>query len=349
VLTKLRIPVLIIVALLIVPSYLAQRNNIFSYGTSSLATASRSGVDTKAIDDEFGRQTVIVLLVPRGDPAREALLGAGLESLDHITGVISYASMVGIQIPDAFLDGSISDRFYSENHSRIIVYTDTADEGDTAFAVVEQVQGLARSYYPDGDNGEPAVFSTGQSVTLYDMKNVVVADNTVVNLIAIATILLVLLVTFRSASLPLILIVTIETAIWINLSAPYFIGSHLVYIGYLVINTVQLGATVDYAILLTNHYIDNRRLQPKKEAVLTTLGEVLTPILTSGAILALAGFALKMTSTNQIVSEMGLLLGRGTLLSMLMALCFLPAALTVFDGLIQKTTVNARFKRSEKP
>jgi predicted RND superfamily exporter protein len=348
VLTKLKIPALLIVALLIIPSYLAQKNNVFSYGTSSLATSSRSGIDTEAIDDEFGRQTVIVLLVPRGDPAREALLGDSLEALDHITGVVSYASMVGVEIPDAFLDTSVSDRFYSDNYSRIIVYTDTADEGDTAFGVVEQVQDLARSYYPDAPTGEPAVYSTGQSVTLYDMKNVVVADNTVVNLIAIATILLVLLVTFRSASLPLILIITIETAIWINLSAPYFIGSQLVYIGYLVINTVQLGATVDYAILLTNHYIDNRRLQPKKEAALTTLGEVFTPILTSGSILSLAGFALFISSTNQIVSEMGLLLGRGTLLSMAMALCFLPAALTLFDGLIQKTTVNARFMRSDK-
>jgi predicted RND superfamily exporter protein len=340
VITKLKIPMLILVALLIVPSYLAQRDNAFSYGTSLLSNG-RVGTDTRAINEAFGRQTAIVLLVPRGDPAKEALLGSALTPLPHVTGVISYATTVGAQIPDAFLDEAITSRFYSAHYARIIVYTDTAEEGETAFAVAEEVMNLARSYYGD------AVYATGQSVTMYDMKNVVTNDNTVVNIIAIATILLVLLVTFKSASLPLLLIITIETAIWINLSVPYFAGSQLVYIGYLVINTVQLGATVDYAILLTNHYVENRRLMTKKAALLKTLGSVITPILTSGSILALAGFALKMTSTNQIVADMGLLLGRGTLLSMLMALCFLPAALSLFDRLIQKTTYHTRFVRSD--
>jgi predicted RND superfamily exporter protein len=336
-LTKLKVPMLILIALLAVPSYLAQKSNDFTYGTSLLATASRSGVDTEAIDEQFGRQTAIVLLVPRGEPAKEALLSAALKPMDHITGVLSYAATVGAEIPDAFLDPSITDRFYSEHYSRIIVYTDTAEEGDTAFAVARQVLDTARSYYGD------TVYATGQSVVMYDMKNVVTTDNTVVNLIAIATILLVLIVTLRSVSLPLILIFTIEAAIWINLSVPYFAGNQLCYIGYLVINTVQLGATVDYTILLTNHYLANRRLMTKKEALLKTLGSVFTPILTSGSILALAGFALNITSSNQIVSGMGLLLGRGTLLSMALALCFLPAALSLLDGLIQKTTLRARF------
>lgn len=337
VLVKLRIPALILVALLIIPGYLAQRQNNFVYGASTLAANSRSGADTEAIEGQFGRETAIVLLVPRGDPAREALLSEALKNTGHVTGVISYATAVGVKIPDAFLDAPVSQRFYSDNYSRIIVYTDTADEGSQAFDTVAQVTELARSYYD-------TVYATGQSVMLYDMKNVVTADNTVVNLIAIATILLVLLFTFRSASIPLILIVTIETAIWINLSVPYFAGSQLVYIGYLVINTVQLGATVDYAILTTNHYAMNRRLLPKKEALLKTYGQVITPVLTSGAILALAGFALRMTSSNQIVAEMGLLLGRGTLLSMLMTLVFLPGVLSVFDGLVQKTTYQAGFR-----
>ncbi len=337
VLVKLKIPALILVALLIVPGYLAQRQNNFVYGASTLAASSRSGADTEAIEEQFGRETAIVLLVPRGDPAREALLCQALKNADHVTGVVSYATMVGVKIPDAFLDAPVSRRFYSDNYSRIIVYTDTADEGSRAFDTVDRVTSLARSYYN-------TVYATGQSVMLYDMKNVVTADNTVVNLIAVATILLVLLFTFRSASIPLFLLITIETAIWINLSVPYFAGSQLVYIGYLVINTVQLGATVDYAILTTNHYAMNRRLLPKKEALMKTYGQVITPVITSGAILSLAGFALKMTSTNQIVAEMGLLLGRGTLLSMLMTLVFLPGVLSVFDGLIQKTTYQAGFR-----
>jgi predicted RND superfamily exporter protein len=242
--------------------------------------------------------------------------------------------------PD-YLDSSITDRFYSEHYSRIIIYTDTADEGDTAFDVVEHVQSTARAYYGD------TVYSSGQSVTMYDMKSVVTRDNQVVNLIAIAAIFLVLLFTFRSLTLPFILLITIETAIWGNLSYPYFTGSQLVYIGYLIINTGQLGATVDYAILFTNHYMSNRKTLPKKQALKETFGQVFGSILTSAMILSLAGFALKITSSNQIVSDMGLLLGRGAIIAFAMVLLFLPAALTLFDGVIQKTTIRTGFLRSD--
>ena len=117
----------------------------------------------------------------------------------------------------------------------------------------------------------------------------------------------------------------------------------MVYIGYLVLNTVQLCATVDYAILMTNHYNLNRKTLNKKEALKTTLNQVFGSILTSASILSLAGFALNLASSNQIVSEMGLLLGRGAILSFVMVLFFLPAALTILDKLIQKTTIRTGF------
>lgn len=339
--TKVRIPALILVALLIVPSFLAQSHNNFTYGTSTLNAHNRSGEDTAAINDKFGQSTAIVLLVPRGDIAKEKLLSEDLKTLDHINEVISYAVTVGTQIPESYLDSAVINQFYSEHYGRIIVYTDTAEEGSEAFTVVEQVQGMARDYYGD------TVYSLGQSVNMYDMKTVVTSDNKLVNMLAVISILLVLLITFKSLTLPLILIITIETAIWINLSFPYFSGNPLCYIGFLVINTVQLGATVDYAILLTNHYRYNRKTLPKKEALKVTLGEVFGPILISASILSLAGFTLKLTSTNPIVSDLGLLLGRGTILSMLMVVCFLPAALVLFDKLIMKTTLHADFSGSD--
>jgi len=331
-----RLFALILVALLIFPAYLAQSRNDFTYGLGSLAMNSRAERDKTAINDAFGESNAIVLLVPKGDPAREKLLSDSLKTLPHVTGVVSYAALVGSEIPPEFLDDAVTSRFYSENYSRIIVYTDTADEGETAFSTVEQVQDKAKSYY-----GE--VLSTGQSVTMYDMKNVIESDNRLVNIVAIISILLVLLVTFRSATLPVLLIVTIEAAIWINLSFSYFSGNPLCYVGFLIINTVQLGATVDYAILMTSHYTYNRKSMPKKEALKTTLREVFGSILVSGSILSLSGFALQFTSSNQIVSDLGLLLGRGTILSMLLVVFFLPAALTLFDRLISKTTIRSNF------
>ena len=337
VVSKVRIPALILVLLLIVPSFLAQGKTDFTYGLGSLGADSRNGQDKAAVNAAFGESNAIVLLAPKGDAAKERFLSNDLKVLPHVTGVISYATLVGPEIPPEFLDGEVTDRFYSEHYSRIIVYTDTADEGEEAFRTVEQVQAKAREYYGDG------VWSCGQSVIMYDMKTVIQQDNTLVNLIAIGAILLVLLVTFRSLTLPILLIVTIETAIWLNLSFPYFSGSMLCYIGYLILNTVQLGATVDYAILLTTHYTENRRTLTKKEALKTTMREVFGSILVSGTILSLSGFALWFTSSNQIVSDIGLLLGRGTILSMLLVVFFLPAALTVFDRLIIKTTLRADF------
>jgi predicted RND superfamily exporter protein len=203
------------------------------------------------------------------------------------------------------------------------------------------VQNKAKEYYGD------AVYSCGQSVTLYDMKNVVSSDTSKVNLIAILAIALVLLLTFRSISLPILLLITIETAIWINLSTPYFLNNSLCYIGYLVINTVQLGATVDYAILLTDNYRRNRVIMPKTEAIKSTLGESFHSILISATILSSAGFCLGLTSSNSIVSELGMLLGRGTLLSMAMVVIVLPHLLLLFDPVIKKTTLRANFYKEK--
>ncbi|MCR3921541.1 MAG: MMPL family transporter, partial [Firmicutes bacterium] len=154
---------------------------------------------------------------------------------------------------------------------------------------------------------------------------------------------LVLLITFRSLSLPIFLLFSIQTAIWINLSFPYFTGQPLSFIGYLILSTVQLGATVDYAILLTNAYLGNRKTMPKKEAMRVTIGDNLVAILISASILATAGFALAFTTSNPIISELGTLLGRGTLLSLTMVTSVLPALLVLFDNIIQKTTMNNKF------
>ena len=155
---------------------------------------------------------------------------------------------------------------------------------------------------------------------------------------AIIGIFIVLLLTFRSVSIPMLLIFVIETAIWINLSFAYFEGQSLSFIGYLVISTVQLGSTVDYAILLTDRYLRNRKELPKKKAMKETIGNNLLPILTSATILSSAGFVLAITSNNPIISELGTLLGRGTVFSFVMVATVLPALLMLFDKAIQKTT-----------
>ncbi len=338
-LLKMRIPALILLAVLLIPSFLAQRSNNFLYGFGNISETGRSGEDQKNINEEFGQRIAMVLLVPKGEPAKEELLCNELKNQPHITGVISYVSSVGTAIPAEFLEDEITDQFYSEHYSRIILYTDTPEEGDMAFALVKEVQNRAQAYYQD------TVYACGQSVNLYDIKNITTADTAKVNLIAILAITLVLIFTFASASTPLLLLLTIEAAIWINLSVPYFYGNSINYLGFLVINTVQLGATVDYAILLTDNYRRFRKEYPKKEAMKLTLGESFHSILISATILSCAGFCVGYTSSNPIVSNLGILLGRGTILSMLLVVCVLPGLLLMFDRIIEKTTYHAGFHK----
>ncbi len=336
-LSKLAIPAIAIVLVLIVPCFLGQSKTAFIYGNGTTDVSNRIGRDTVMIDEAFGSPTVMAILVPRGDIVQEKALCDEVKSLNEVTGVMSYANSVGTAIPPEYLGSDITEQFYSDNYSRIILYMDTPSEGDLAFQTVENIQEIIKKYYPEG------AYSLGQSANLYDMKNVVEKDNTVVNLIAIIAIFAVLLINFKSALLPLILLITIEAGIWINLAIPYFTGISINYIGYLIINTVQLGATVDYAILLTTHYIRNRKELPKKDAIYKSLGATFKSILISGTTLATAGFTLFITSSNASISDLGLLLCRGTIMSMAMVLCFLPAVLTLLDKPIGKLTYRANF------
>ena len=335
-LSKVRVPALVLVLALVVPAFLGQAHTVFTYQNNSPDPNLRSGADTLMVQDEFGHQNPLVVLVPRGDVAAEAALAADLEKVDNVKGVLSYASTVGSAIPSGFLDASVTDQFYSENYARIIAYTSTDVESDEAFATVQAVQDVAARHYG-------TFYTAGQSANLYDMKNIVAVDNVVVSGIAVVAILCVLLVTFRSIALPLVLLLTIESGIWINLSIPYFTGEPVNFIGYLVINTVQLGATIDYGILLTTHYLDHRRREPARQAIRLALGETFPSLLVSAGILATAGFALSFTSSMSAVASLGLLLGRGALLSLALVTCFLPGLLVYLDGFIRRTTWHAGF------
>ncbi len=337
-LMPMRIPMFALVLVIVVPCFLAQSHMQFTYGMGSTkGSVARAAQDTEAINDVFGQSTPAVVIVPKGDMGREAELSERLANIPLVTSVLSYPTAVGAQIPVGFLDPAVADQFYSENDARIVVYANTEAEGDVAFSVVEQIRAEVHDLY--GDQG----LVTGTAASLFDMKQIVAVDNEVTDLIAIAAILLVLIVTFKSATLPVILVATIESAIFINLAVPYFTGEPLNFLGFLVINTVQLGATVDYAILFTDTYRKHRQLVSSREAIFLTMGTSFKSILVSASILASAGLVLWLTSSNNIVSLLGSLLARGTLLSFLLVVTFLPAMLMLFDKLIAKTTWRAGF------
>ncbi|MEK4149177.1 MMPL family transporter [Robertmurraya sp. FSL W8-0741] len=338
---KVRLVSFIFVLLLIVPAFLAQSKTDFTYGIGEQPETTRTGADIVKIKEEFGESTPIVLLVPKGDVVKEEELVHDLEELKHVTSVLAYVNTVSAAIPPEYLDPAITEQFYSENYSRIILQTETKNEGKEAFQLIEKVQQAADEHY------EEDVYLVGESVTLYDIKTTVEKDNKLVNLLTIGTVALVLFVTFRSISIPVILLLTIQTSVWINLSVPYFTDSPLQYVGYLLISIIQLAATIDYAILLTDAYRDYRKEMNVFQAVRKTIDDKIFSIGVSASILSSVGFILWITSTNPIVASIGLLLGRGALLAFILVVFFLPAMLVLFDKLIIKTTWKANFHKEQ--
>jgi predicted RND superfamily exporter protein len=348
---KIGVPIFVMVAIVAVPAFLAQSKTEFSYGMPDTQNPS-------AMTDElFNKSESVVLLVPKGNSPAEAGLSTELGQQPFVNSVISYANTVSNKIPPAFLDSSIQNQFYSEHYSRIIMSVNTGSEGTAAFNAVEKMRKLASDYYPPPDSAEFSKVTNpdsleyqllGSPVNIYDMRSVVRVDNQNVTLISVIGIAIILLLMFKSLLLPIILLLTIEIAIWVNMSIPYFGDQSFMFIGFILVSSVQLGATVDYAILFANRYIENRETLQKREACIETISNTAASIMTSGGILALAGAILYMISSNPIIGELGVLIGRGALFSMSMVFIFLPSALILLDKPIQKLTIGLHFINKEE-
>lgn len=326
---KITIPAVCIFALIIAPAYLASNSNDYYYGSSHIyAEGTTYGNDTKKIEDVFGKSDTYVLLVPKGDLVKQAELSDELHNCPEISSIISYVDTVGVEIPEEYLDSDTLSQLVSDNYSRMVLSVDVDYEGEETFNLVEKIRNIADRYYPD------SFYLAGEGVSTYDLMKTVTADMIKVNLIAIAAVFIVLLLTMRSISLPIILVLSIETAIWLNLSVPYFSNSTIFYIAYLIISSIQLGATVDYAILLTERYKEHRRTLQKKDAVIQTVSSVTVSILTSGSVLTVVGSLLGYISSNQLLAQLGIFVGRGAVCSLLIVFFVLPGLLYLFDRVI---------------
>lgn len=326
---KMTIPMVCIFVILIIPAYLASNANDYYYGSSNIfGNETQLGSDTAVIESVFGKSDTYVLMVPAGDTATETELSQELNNLPQVTSIISYVDLAGAEIPLEYLDENTLSQLISKNYSRMVLSVDVPYEGEDAFSLVEQVRDIAQKYYSD------TYYLAGEGVSTYDLMETVTDDMVKVNFMAIAAVFIVLLLSLRSISLPIVLVLSIETAIWINLSIPYFMDTPIFYIAYLIISSIQLGATVDYAILMTDRYKENREMMNKKAAVIQTISDVTVSILTSGSVLTVVGLLLGYITTNQLLGQLGIFIGRGAILSLIIVLFVLPGLLYLFDPLI---------------
>lgn len=336
---RIAIPMVCVFAVIVAPAYLASNTNDFYYGSSHIfGQKTQLGADTAAIESVFGKKDTWVLLVPEGNTATETALSKELRSLSHVTSIISYVDMAGAEIPLEYLDEDTLAQLMSGNYSRMVLSVDVPYEGEETFALVEQIRNIANQYYPD------AYYLAGEGVSTYDLMDTVTADMTKVNAVAIIAVFVVLLLSLKSISLPIILVLSIETAIWLNLAVPYFRGDTIFYIAYLIISSIQLGATVDYAILMTDRYRENRQTFDKRVSIVQTISDVTVSVLTSGIVLTVVGLLLGYVSTNQLLAQLGIFIGRGAIFSLIIVLFVLPGLLFLFDRLVSRKKVYRKEK-----
>ena len=329
--SRIMLPMALALAILMVPSYLASNHNEYYYGAAHMFGAdTRLGEDTAAIEETFGKSDTYVVLVPEGDTAQQEKLSQALHDIPAVTSILSFVDNAGASIPPEFVPGDTLSLLVSGGYTRLVLTVDAETEGDAAFALVENIRATVQEYYPD------EYYLAGQGVSTYDLMDTITADMVKVNLLAIGAVFLILLLMKHQLLLPVILVLSIETAIWINLAIPYFRGQHVFYIAYLIISSIQLGATVDYAILFSDRYQEFRETLGRKDAIAATVATVTTSVITTGSALAVVGFLMGAISTNQLLGQLGNFLGVGGLVSLAIVLLALPGYLYLADPLIIK-------------
>ena len=220
------------------------------------------------------------------------------------------------------------------DYNRILVYLNPSlQSGDEMYEFTDQMRTIARKYYPDGD-----IYLAGDATNEYDFQKSFAIDNIVVSVVSVLSGLIVLLFTFQSVAMPILLILVIEGAIWVNFSIPAFIHTPLYFMGYLIVSSIQMGANIDYAIVIATRYNELRDKMDHKTAMIETLNFAFPTILTSGTIMTVAGTLIGQMTSDACIVGIGQCLGRGTIISIFLVLFVLPQILLVGGKLVDKTS-----------
>ena len=220
----------------------------------------------------------------------------------------------------------------SDEYSRMLVYLNLPQESDETFDFIGKLHKIAEKYYD-----EDKIFVVGESVSQYDLKKCFSRDNKVTSIISILAVLVVLLFTFKSAGMPVLLIAVIQGCIWINFSVPAIMHDNLFFLGYLIVSSIQMGANIDYAIVIAGRYTELRAKMGKKDAIINTMNLSFPTIITSGTMLAVAGTLIGKMTSDCAIYGIGKCLGRGTIISIFITMFVLPQILLVGDKVIELT------------
>ncbi len=224
-----------------------------------------------------------------------------------------------------------------EDFSRMLLYLTLPEGGDETYAFLDLIRETAERYYPDGE-----VCMAGNSTNEYDFKTSFATDNTVVSVLSILIVLVVLLFTFKSVGMPILLIVVIQGSIWINFTVPVFTKTPLFFLSYLVVSSIQMGANIDYAIVIASRYMELKNEMDHRQAIIETMNFAFPTIVTSGSILTMAGVLIGQMTSEAAIVGIGQSLGRGTILSIFLVMFVLPQILLLGGTVIERTSFSMR-------
>lgn len=399
--------------ILIIAAYIVQSHCPYVYGYTMLETPVQSDamlVD-EMIDESFGTENFVALIVPAGNYEKEKKLLKELDArpeIDHTQGLTNieamdgymltdrltarefselleidyevaellymayavndenYAKIVngfsnyGVPLIDIFMflydevqEGYVTldddlmdtleeahtsmqialDQLQGEDYSRMLVYLTLPEEGEETFAFLDEMHEIAGRYY-EGAN----ILIPGEATSQYDLYKTFQVDNTVVNVVSILAVLVVLLFTFMSAGMPVLLIMVIQGVIWVNFSFPALQEKNVFFLSAMIVSSIQMGANIDYAIVISGRFMELKDKMSKKDAIIETMNFAFPTIITSGTMLALAGIFIGQMSSDGAVCGIGQCLGRGTILSIVIVMFVLPQILLLGEKVIDRTS-----------
>ena len=224
----------------------------------------------------------------------------------------------------------------SDKYSRLVVYLNLPEESDETMDFLDTMHAMIAKYYSSD------TYIVGNSTNVKDLSSSFGEDNMLISVLSALFVVIILLFTFKSAGLPVLLIVVIQGSIWINFSVPTIQHESLYFLGYLIVNSIQMGANIDYAIVISSHYTDLKKEMRPKEAIVAALNEAFPTIFTSGTILAVAGALIGVMTTNPVIAAIGTCLGRGTVISIVLVMAVLPQILLIGDTIVERTSFDVK-------
>ena len=330
---RIRRPLFIAVLLIIIPCYVAQGMANFSYGNEAVANSPGTPVyeAEQQMNAEFGKSNMMIALVPLDSNLTEKQMTDEIDDLPYVKYALSLSSVLPEGIPEDFLPENITSIMHSEHWARVIINVRSSGESEDAFHFADSIRAIVNRYYP----GE-TTYLVGVTPSTQDIKSIIVPDYNRVNIVSLLGVALVVALTYKALILPLVVLIPIECAIFINTALPYIYGQRTMYLGFIIVGCIQLGATVDYSILMTGNYLDARTQGDKKEAAIRAVSTSAESVMTSGMIVMTVAYGLYFMTSVEAISSLGRLIGRGAFISVILVLFFLPMCLMIFDRFIVK-------------